>query len=241
MFSHLHLHTEYSLLDGACRIKPLMKQLKELGMQSCAITDHGVMYGVVDFYRAAKEEGIHPVIGCEVYVCPDMENKTSLTRDYSHLILLCENQKGYQNLSRLVSEGFIRGYYYRPRVDYDLLAQYSEGLIALSACLSGDLPKLLLDGRENEARAMAQRYLAIFGRDHFYIELQDHGLAEQKQVLPRLVRLARELDIPMVVTNDCHYLTREDAAAQEVLMCIQTGKTLSDENRMRMNLSLIHI
>ena len=241
MFSHLHLHTEYSLLDGACRIKPLMKQLKELGMQSCAITDHGVMYGVVDFYRAAKEEGIHPVIGCEVYVCPDMENKTSLTRDYSHLILLCENQKGYQNLSRLVSEGFIRGYYYRPRVDYDLLAQYSEGLIALSACLSGDLPKLLLDGRENEARAMAQRYLDIFGRDHFYIELQDHGLAEQKQVLPRLVRLARELDIPMVVTNDCHYLTREDAAAQEVLMCIQTGKTLSDENRMRMNTDQLYV
>ena len=241
MFSHLHLHTEYSLLDGACRIKPLMKRLKELGMQSCAVTDHGVMYGVVDFYRAAKEEGIHPVIGCEVYVCPDMENKTSLTRDYSHLILLCENQKGYQNLSRLVSEGFIRGYYYRPRVDYDLLAQYSEGLIALSACLSGDLPKLLLDGRENEARAMAQRYLDIFGRDHFYIELQDHGLAEQKQVLPRLVRLARELDIPMVVTNDCHYLTREDAAAQEVLMCIQTGKTLSDENRMRMNTDQLYV
>ena len=148
MFSHLHLHTEYSLLDGACRIKPLMQRLKALGMRSCAITDHGVMYGVVDFYRAAKEAGIHPVIGCEVYVCPDMDNKTSVTRDYSHLILLCENQTGYKNLSRLVSEGFIRGYYYRPRVDYALLEKYHEGLIALSACLSGDLPKLLLDGRD---------------------------------------------------------------------------------------------
>ncbi len=241
MFAHLHLHTEYSLLDGACRIKPLMKRLKELGMKSCAITDHGVMYGAVDFYRAAKEEGIHPVIGCEVYVCPNMEDKTSLTRDYSHLILLCENQQGYRNLSHLVSEGFLRGYYYRPRVDYALLEKYHEGLIALSACLSGDLPKLLLDGREDEARRMAQRYLDIFGRDHFYIELQDHGLAEQKQVLPRLVRLARSMDIPMVVTNDCHYLDREDASAQEILMCIQTGKTLSDENRMRMNTDQLYV
>ena len=192
MFAHLHLHTEYSLLDGACRIKPLMERLKALGMTSCAVTDHGVMYGVVDFYRAAKEAGIHPVIGCEVYVCPDMDNKASLTRDYSHLILLCENQKGYENLSRLVSAGFIRGYYYRPRVDYKLLSQHAEGLIALSACLSGDLPKLLLDGRDNEARAMARRYLDIFGKDNFFIELQDHGLAEQRRVLPRLVKLARE-------------------------------------------------
>ena len=241
MFAHLHLHTEYSLLDGACRIKPLMERLKALGMTSCAVTDHGVMYGVVDFYRAAKEAGIHPVIGCEVYVCPDMNNKTSTTRDYSHLILLCENQKGYQNLPRLVSEGFIRGYYSRPRVDYKLLAQYSEGLIALSACLSGDLPKLLLDGREQEARAMAQRYIDIFGKDNFFIELQDHGLADQRTVAPRLVRLARDMDIPLVVTNDCHYLTREDAAAQEVLMCIQTGKTLSDEHRMRMDTDQMYV
>ena len=235
MFAHLHLHTEYSLLDGACRIGPLMERLKALGMTSCAVTDHGVMYGVVDFYRAAKEAGIHPVIGCEVYVCPDMDNKTSTTRDYSHLILLCENQQGYRNLSRLVSEGFIRGYYYRPRVDYALLEKYSEGLIALSACLSGDLPKLLLEGRENDARAMAQRYMDIFGRDSFFIELQDHGIADQRTVNPRLVRLAREMNIPLVVTNDCHYLTSEDAEAQEVLMCIQTGKTLSDEHRMRMD------
>ncbi len=241
MFAHLHLHTEYSLLDGACRIKPLMQRLKALGMTSCAVTDHGVMYGVVDFYRAAKEVGIHPVIGCEVYVCPDMDNKTSTTRDYSHLILLCENQQGYQNLSRLVSEGFIRGYYYRPRVDYALLEKYHEGLIALSACLSGDLPKRLLDGRENEARAMARKYIDIFGRDNFFIELQNHGLADQKTVNPRLVKLAREMDIPLVCTNDCHYLTREDAEAQEVLMCIQTGKTLSDEHRMRMDTDQMYV
>ena len=241
MFAHLHLHTEYSLLDGACRIKPLMQRLKELGMQSCAITDHGVMYGVLDFYRAAKAEGIHPVIGCEVYVCPDMDNKTSVSRDYSHLILLCENQKGYQNLSALVSEGWLRGYYYRPRVDYALLEKYHEGLIAMSACLSGDLPKLLLDRRENDARAMAQRYLDIFGRDNFFIELQDHGIPEQKQVLPRLIKLAREMDIPLVCSNDCHYLTREDAEMQEVLMCIQTGKTLQDENRMRMNTDQLYV
>ena len=241
MFAHLHLHTEYSLLDGACRIKPLMKRLKALGMESCAITDHGVMYGVVDFYRAAKEEGIHPVIGCEVYVCPDMDNKTSLTRDYSHLILLCENQTGYKNLSHLVSESFLRGYYYRPRVDYALLEKYHEGLIALSACLSGDLPKLLLDGREDEARSMAQKYLEIFGRGNFFVEMQDHGMPEQKQVLPRLVRLARSMDIPLVVTNDCHYLEREDAPAQEILMCIQTGKTLSDENRMRMSSDQLYV
>jgi len=241
MFAHLHLHTEYSLLDGACRIKPLMERLKALGMTSCAVTDHGVMYGVVDFYRAALEAGIHPVIGCEVYVCPDMDNKTSTTRDYSHLILLCENQTGYRNLSRLVSEGFIRGYYYRPRVDYKLLERHHEGLIALSACLSGDLPKLLLDGRENEARAMARRYIDIFGRDNYFIELQDHGLPDQRTVNPRLVRLARELDIPLVVTNDCHYLTREDAEAQEVLMCIQTGKTLSDEHRMRMDTDQMYV
>ena len=241
MFAHLHLHTEYSLLDGACRIKPLMQRLKELGMQSCAITDHGVMYGVLDFYRAAKAEGIHPVIGCEVYVCPDMDNKTSVSRDYSHLILLCENQKGYQNLSALVSEGWLRGYYYRPRVDYALLEKYHEGLIAMSACLSGDLPKLLLDRRENDARAMAQRYLDIFGRGNFFIELQDHGIPEQKQVLPRLIKLAREMDIPLVCSNDCHYLTREDAEMQEVLMCIQTGKTLQDENRMRMNTDQLYV
>ena len=241
MFAHLHLHTEYSLLDGACRIKPLMKRLKELGMQSCAITDHGVMYGVLDFYRAAKAEGIHPVIGCEVYVCADMESKTGGFREQSHLILLCENQTGYRNLSRMVSEAWTRGYYYRPRVDFDLLKKYSEGLIAMSACLSGDLPKLLLDRRENDARAMAQRYLDIFGKGNFFIEIQDHGIAEEKQVLPRLIKLARSMDIPLVASNDCHYINREDAQMQEVLMCVQTGKTLQDENRMRMESDQLYL
>ena len=169
MFTHLHLHTEYSLLDGACRIKPLVERLKQLGMEACAITDHGAMYGVVDFYRACKDAGIHPVIGCEVYVCPDMDDKTSVRRDYSHLILLCENQTGYQNLIHLVSEGFLRGYYYRPRVDYALLERHSEGLICLSACLSGDLPKLLLDGREADARKMAEKYRSIFGKENYFI------------------------------------------------------------------------
>ena len=241
MFCHLHLHTEYSLLDGACRIKQLAQRVKALGMESCAITDHGAMYGVVDFYKAMKEAGVHPVIGCEVYVCPDMDDKTSATREYSHLVLLCENQTGYQNLIKMVSAGFTRGFYYRPRIDMRMLRAHSEGLIALSACLSGDIPKLLLDGRMNDARRKAEEYLEIFGRGNFFIELQDHSLAEQKQVLPRLVNLARELDIPMVVTNDCHYLTREDAAAQEVLMCIQTGKTLTDESRMRMNTDEMYV
>jgi DNA polymerase-3 subunit alpha len=191
MFTHLHLHTEYSLLDGACSIKPLMNRLKDLGMDACAITDHGVMYGVVDFYRAAKGAGIRPVIGCEVYVCPDMEDKQSISREFSHLVLLCESNEGYRNLSKLVSEGFLRGFYYRPRVDYDLLAKHAKGLIALSACLSGDIPKLLLDGRDNEAKKMAERYRSIFGPDNFFIEIQDHGIPEQRQVLPGLVRLAR--------------------------------------------------
>ena len=241
MFTHLHLHTEYSLLDGACSIKPLVSRLRELGMDACAITDHGVMYGVVDFYRACKDAGIHPVIGCEVYVCPDMDEKQSAFREYSHLVLLCENNEGYKNLSRLVSEGFTRGFYYRPRVDYKLLEKYSGGLIALSACLSGDLPKLLLDGRDNEARQVAQKYLDIFGKGNFFVELQDHGIPEEKQVLPRLVKLAREMDIPLVITNDCHYLTADDAEAQEVLMCIQTGKTLSDPNRMKMTTRQLYV
>ncbi len=241
MFTHLHLHTEYSLLDGANRIGPLLDQIKAMGMDSCAITDHGAMYGVVEFYEQAKKRGIHPVIGCEVYVCPNMEDKTSQSRDYSHLILLCENQTGYQNLIYMVSEAFTRGFYYRPRVDYDMLQAHHEGLIALSACLSGDIPKLLLDGREQDARAMAQRYLDIFGRGNYYIELQDHGLRDEKRILGSLVRLARDMDLPLVATNDCHYLRQEDAEAQEVLMCIQTGKTLSDEHRMRMETDQLYV
>ncbi|MBR3928135.1 MAG: DNA polymerase III subunit alpha [Clostridia bacterium] len=241
MFCHLHMHTEYSLLDGANRIKDLIARVKSLGMTSCAITDHGVMYGVVDFYKEAKKEGIHPVIGCEVYVCRDMDAKNDAGREMSHLILLCENQTGYQNLIKLVSEGFTRGFYYRPRIDYDLLKKHKEGLIALSACLSGDLPKAVLNGRMKDALSIARMYQEIFGKDHYYIELQNHGLQEQKQVLPGLIRIANDLDIPLVITNDCHYTNREDAEAQEILMCIQTGKTLKDENRMRMETDQMYI
>ena len=234
MFAHLHMHTEYSLLDGASRIEPLLDKIQALGMTHCAITDHGAMYGVVDFYQQALKRGIHPVIGCEVYICKDLTDKSSGARDYSHLILLCENQKGYENLIYMVSRGFVDGFYYKPRIDYNLLAERHEGLIGLSACISGDIPSLLLDGREHDARAMAQKYLDIFGRGNFFIEIQDHGLENQKRVLPGLIDLAREMYIPLVATNDCHYINREDAQAQEVLMCIQTGKTLGDEKRMRM-------
>ncbi len=234
-FAHLHLHTEYSLLDGACPIGKLLDRVKEAGMTACAITDHGVMYGVVDFYSEAKKRGIHPVIGCEVYVCEDMNEKQSAAREYSHLVLLCENDEGYRNLTKLVSEGWTRGFYYKPRIDFALLRQHSAGLIALSACLSGEIPQALLDGRDETAKNAVSRYIEIFGRENFYIEIQDHGIPEERTVLPRLVRLAKEMDIPLVATNDVHYLGSDDAEAQEVLMCIQTGKTLEDENRMRMS------
>ena len=240
-FVHLHLHTQYSLLDGACMIDRLLDRLEEMGQGACAITDHGVMYGVVEFYQKCLARGIHPVIGCEVYVCPDMEDKSQAGKEYSHLILLCENQQGYRNLCKLVSEGFVRGFYYKPRVDYALLRKYAGGLIALSACLSGDLPKLVLAGQEEQAEKMALTYQDIYGKGNFFIELQDHGIPEEKQAAPGLVRLARRLDIPLVVTNDCHYIHREDAQAQEVLMCIQTGKTLSDSSRMRMTTQELYV
>ena len=240
-FAHLHLHTEYSLLDGACRIKQLVKLLKEQGMDACAITDHGVMYGAVEFYTACLEEGIHPVIGCEVYICPDRFDKTNISREYSHLILLCENQKGYENLMYLVSEGFVNGFYYRPRIDYALLEKHHEGLIAMSACLSGDLSKLLLEGNNRGAEDYVLRMRDMMGPDNFFIEIMDHGIREEKEVLPRLIALSRKTGIPLVATNDCHYLKKEDAQAQEILMCIQTGKTLDDESRMRMESSELYV
>ncbi|MDO5300425.1 MAG: DNA polymerase III subunit alpha [Clostridia bacterium] len=235
-FAHLHLHTEYSLLDGANRIGPLLDRVKELGMDACAITDHGVMYGVVDFYTEAKKRGIHPVIGCEVYTCDNMDERNPMNgmRATNHLILLCETQEGYQNLMHLVSEAWTRGFYYRPRIDMECLRRYSRGLIATSACLSGKLDKLLLDGRFEDACAHAREMEALFGKGNYFIELMDHGLEDEKRVLPLLVRVSEETGIPLVATNDCHYLRREDAEAQEVLMCIQTGKTLDDANRMRM-------
>ena len=240
-FTHLHLHTEYSLLDGACRIPKLVERIKALGMTSCAITDHGVMYGCIDFYSAMKDAGIKPIIGCEVYVCRDRLDKSAANREYSHLILLCENNAGYQNLMKLVSEGFLTGYYYRPRIDYNLIRQHSEGLICLSACLSGDLPKLLLQGRYDDAEAYVREMQDIFGEKNFYVEIMDHGIREEKIVMPRLISLAREMNVPLVATNDCHYLEEKDADAQEVLLCIQTGKTLDDANRMRMDTRQLYV
>lgn len=234
-FTHLHVHSEYSLLDGACRVPKLLDRVKALGMNSCAITDHGAMYGVVDFYSAAIERGIKPIIGCEVYVVPDMRVKTAETRDMFHLVLLCENNIGYKNLCRICSAGFIDGFYYKPRVDIALLREHSEGIIALSACLSGEIPQLLLSRRYNDATAAVKRYASIFGENNFYIELQDHGLSDEKRVLPLLISLARECGVPLAATNDAHYIMKEDAEAQDVLLCIQTNKSVSDTQRMRMS------
>ena len=232
-FTHLHLHTEYSLLDGACRIPALVERLKTLGMTSCAVTDHGAMYGAIDFYTAMTEAGIKPVIGMEGYVCRDRTDRSPAGRENSHLILLCENNTGYQNLMKLSSEAFISGYYYKPRMDYNLIREHHEGLICLSACLSGDLPKMLLNGQMESAHAYVREMQEIFGKDNFFIEIMDHGLRDEKTVLPRLIALAREMNVPLVATNDCHYLEKKDADAQEVLMCIQTGKTLEDDQRMK--------
>lgn len=241
MFTHLHLHTEYSLLDGACRISGLVKRLQALGMDSCAITDHGVMYGCVEFYETMLKAGIKPIIGCEAYVCQDHLDKSAAGREMSHLILLCENNKGYENLMYLISEGFINGYYYRPRIDYDMLRDHHEGLICLTACLSGDLPKLLLQDRNEDAKRYIRDMQAIFGEGNFFIEIMDHGIREEKLVLPRLIAIARETGVPLVATNDCHYLEEKDADAQEVLMCIQTGKTLADETRMKMETRQLYV
>ena len=240
-FTHLHLHTEYSLLDGACRITELVQRLKELNMDSCAITDHGVMYGCIDFYQAMLDNGIKPILGCEMYVAKDHLDKTPAGREISHLILLCENNEGYKNLMYLNSEGFVNGYYYKPRIDYALLRDHHEGLICLTACLSGDLPKLLLDGRMDEARQYILDMQDIFGPDNFYIEIMDHGLRDEKLVMPRLIQIAREMQVPLVATNDCHYLREEDADAQEIFKCSLTGKTLEDETRMRMESNQLYV
>ena len=234
-FVHLHVHTEYSLLDGACRISGMMDRVKELGQSAIAITDHGVMYGCIDFYKAAKAAGVKPIIGCEVYVSRrGMEDKVhGLDNDPYHLVLLCENRTGYENLCYLVSEGFIRGFYGRPRVDLDLLRERHEGLIALSACLAGAIPQYLMEEDYAAAKQYALNLADIFGPEHFYLELQDHGIDVQVSVNQGVQRLARETGLPLVVTNDAHYLRREDAAMQDVLMCIQMGKTVDDTNRMK--------
>ena len=227
-FVHLHLHSEYSLLDGACRVKEIPKRVKECGQDAVAITDHGVLYGAVAFYNACRAEGVKPIIGCEVYVAPERRfDKTYRPDGYAdHLVLLCENMTGYKNLIAMVSKSFTEGFYNKPRVDEELLRNHSEGLIALSACLGGKIPKLLAKGEYDRAVESARLYSSIFGKDHFYIEIQNHGLPEQRVVLPRLVHFAEVCGLPLVATNDCHYLRREDAATQAILMCIQTNTTV---------------
>ena len=236
-FAHLHVHTEYSLLDGSNKIKECIARVKELGMDSVAITDHGVMYGVIDFYRAAKAAGIRPILGCEVYVAPgsrfDKETGGDREERYYHLVLLAENDLGYHNLMKIVSRGFTEGYYYRPRVDREILEQYHEGIIALSACLAGEVQRNILRGMYEEGKAAALRYQKIFGEGNFFLELQDHGIPEQKLVNQGLVRMAKETGIELVATNDVHYTYAEDEKPHDILLCIQTGKKLSDENRMR--------
>ncbi len=234
-FTHLHLHTEYSMLDGSSKINELVKRVKELGMDSVAITDHGVMYGVIDFYKACKREGIHPVIGCEVYVAPRgrafKENKYDASN--YHLVLLAENQTGYENLMKLVSFGFTEGFYYKPRIDFELMEQYSEGIIALSACLGGHVSQLIMQNDLEEAYLTAKKYKAIFGEDNYFLELQKHGYEEETKVNETLVKMSKELDIPLVATNDSHYTYEDDVQSHDVLLCIQTNKKVSDTDRMR--------
>ena len=235
-FAHLHVHTEYSLLDGSNKITEYVSRIKELGMTAGAITDHGVMYGVIDFYRAAKKEGINPILGCEVYVAPGSRFDREQTKGedrYYHLVLLAENNQGYSNLMKIVSKGFVDGYYYRPRVDMEVLEQYHEGIIALSACLAGEVQRYLTRGMYEEAKETALKYERCFGKGNFFLELQDHGIAEQAQVNQQLLRMYQELGIDLVATNDVHYTYEKDAEAHDVLLCLQTGKKLSDENRMR--------
>ena len=233
-FAHLHVHTEYSLLDGACRIERLLDAAQQLGQDAVAITDHGCMYGVVDFYKAAKKRGIHPVIGCEVYVArrTRFDKIHELDKGSRHLVLLCENDTGYRNLIALVSKAWVEGFYTKPRVDLDLLRQHHEGLIALSACLAGEIPQALLRGDFPGAKEAALLYREIFGAENFYLELQDHGLPDQKRINPQLIRLSRETGIPLVATNDCHYIAPEDSKMHRVLLCIQTGHTVEDEDTL---------
>ena len=235
-FVHLHVHTQFSLLDGAARIPELVSTAKKLGQTAMAITDHGVMYGVIDFYRACKKEGLKPIIGMEAYIAPRSmyDRDGAQDREYAHLILLAKNNAGYQNLMTLSSEAFIHGFYYKPRIDYDLLEKHCEGLVCLSACLAGDIPQYLLRDRYEDAKSLAARLKGMFGED-FYIELQNHGIPEQQIVLPGLRRIAKELGIKTVATNDIHYVTKADAEAQDVLLCIQTQRFVDEENRMRMN------
>ena len=229
-FAHLHVHTEYSLLDGACRIERLIERAKALGQSSIAITDHGVMFGVIDFYKCAKKSGVKPVIGCEVYVAPRTRFDKVHKVDSSpyHLVLLCKDNTGYQNLIKMVSTGFVEGFYGKPRIDRDLLEKYHEGLICLSACLAGEVPRLLAAGDYEEAKKTALWYRDLFGPEDYFIEIQDHGIPLQRQILPDLRKLAQETGVGLVATNDAHYIEKEDAKMQSVLICIQTNTTVDE-------------
>src|SRR5690242_10684407 len=240
-FIHLHCHTDYSLLDGACEISQLMQQVEEQKMPAVAMTDHGNLFGAVEFYNEARKHGVHPVIGCEVYVAQQGQSVKTDSNRYNHLVLLCENQTGYRNLIQLVSTGYLDGFYYKPRIDKDLLSRHSEGLIALSACLRGDINETLLADRYEQAKQLANEYTDLFGKKNFFLELQNHGLEPDEKVLPLIHRLAADTGIPLVATNDSHYLRQDDARAHEILLCIQTGKTMSDPNRMRFTTPQFHL
>ena len=235
-FTHLHVHTEFSLLDGSNKIKEYVARVKELGMNSAAITDHGVMFGVIDFYKAAKAAGINPILGCEVYVAPNsrFDREAAHGEDrYYHLVLLAENNEGYQNLMKIVSKGFVDGYYYKPRVDMEVLQQYHSGIIALSACLAGEVQRYLVKGLYDEAKKVAKKYENCFGKGNFFLELQDHGIPAQRLVNQELLRMHEETGIDLVATNDVHYTRAEDADPHDILLCLQTNKKLADEDRMR--------
>lgn len=234
-FVHLHNHSEYSLLDGACRIKDLVARAADMDMPAVAITDHGVLYGVIDFYREAKKRGVKPIIGCEVYVAPRhrLDKQAHVDDNFHHLVLLCKNENGYKNLLQLVSRAYMEGFYYKPRVDKELLQQYSEGLIALSGCIAGEIPRIILAGNYQEAVNTALLYQDIFGLGNFYLEIQDHGMPEEKEVIEGLAAISKQTGIPLVATNDIHYINQKDASDHDILLCIKTGSIVTDEQRLR--------
>ena len=236
-FVHLHLHSEFSLLDGACRFEPLSQRVKELGMPAVALTDHGNLFGAISFYKACKAADVKPIIGCEVYVAPGGRHERGVAGAerprYNHLLLLAKDYEGYLNICKLSSIGYLEGYYYKPRIDHEVLARHSKGVIATSSCLKGEIPQALVAGEEENARRLIDAYMELFGRENFYFEVQDHKIEEQALVLRRVRELAKHYDRPMVATNDCHYINRDDAHFHDVLLCIQTGKTLTDENRFK--------
>ena len=234
-FVHLHVHTEYSLLDGFARIKKLVSRAKELNMSAIAITDHGCMFGAIDFFKVAKKEGIKPIIGCEVYTAPrSMKDKDpNYDKSQGHLILLAKNMTGYQNLIKLVSKAYVDGFYYKPRIDIEELSKHSEGIIALSACLAGDVSQAIMNRNYEKAKSIALKYKEIFGEENYYLEIQDHNLPEQKEVNRELLKLSKDIDVPLVATNDLHYVNKEDSKIHDILMCIQMGKTVDDPTRMR--------